>query len=90
LHAPWLEGRKPKDITLLIFATLKRKSCKVNKVLEDNAWVQKINLDESFTLEHLSQFLELWAKLQAVHLNEEVEDHISWKLTAIGKYLAKL
>jgi hypothetical protein len=89
LHALWLEGRKPKDITLLIFATLKRKSWKVNKALEDNAWAQKINLDESFALEHLSQLLELWAKLQGVHLNEEVEDDISWKLTAIGKYLAK-
>ncbi|KAK1604703.1 hypothetical protein QYE76_028376 [Lolium multiflorum] len=87
--APRLEGRKPKDIAPLIFASSKRKSWKVNKALESNAWVRKITLDESFTTDHLSQFVELWVELQGVHLNEEDADDISWKLTANGQYSAK-
>jgi hypothetical protein len=87
--ATQLEGGKPKDIAPLIFASSKRKSWKVNKALEGNAWVRKITLDESFTTDHLSQFVELWVKLQGVHLNEEVADDISWKLTANGQYSAK-
>jgi hypothetical protein len=83
--ATQLEGGKPKDIAPLIFASSKRKSWKVNKALEGNAWVRKITLDESFTTDHLSQFVELWVKLQGVHLNEEVADDISWKLTANGQ-----
>jgi hypothetical protein len=85
-EAPWLDGRKPKGIAPLIFASSKRKSWNVNKVLEDNAWVRMINLDESFTTDHLSQFVGLWVKLQGVHLHEEVADDISWKLTANGQY----
>jgi hypothetical protein len=34
--APWLEGRKPKEIAPLIFECLKRKSWKINKSMEAN------------------------------------------------------
>jgi hypothetical protein len=51
--------------------------------------VRMIILDESFTMDHLSQFVGLWVKPQGVHLHEEVADDISWKLTANGQYLAK-
>jgi hypothetical protein len=67
-------------LRLLSLCVQKRKSWKVNKALEANTWVGKINLDENFTIHHLSQYINLWAKLQEVHLIEEIEDTISWRL----------
>jgi hypothetical protein len=89
-EAPWLDGSKPIDLAPLIFASSKRKAWNVKKALEDNAWVRMINLDESFTMDHLTQFVALWIKLQDVHLHDEAPDDISWKLTANGQYSAKL
>jgi hypothetical protein len=39
-------------------------------------------------MEHLSQFVQLWALIQNVHLTENVEDDIVWKLTANLQYTA--
>jgi hypothetical protein len=47
-------------------------------------------LDDSFTLEHLSQFVGLWSAIQDEHIEEATEDNISWKLMESGKYYAKL
>jgi hypothetical protein len=35
--------------------------------LYDEAWIGQITLNENFTLQHVSQFIELWAKLRDVH-----------------------
>jgi hypothetical protein len=53
--------------------------------LKDNDWVGRITLDENFSMAHLHQFVHLWVKVQEVHLTEEIEDDISWKLTANGQ-----
>jgi hypothetical protein len=45
--------------------------------LQDNALVHKIILDDSFTLEHLSQFVGLWSAIQDEHIEEATEDNIS-------------
>jgi hypothetical protein len=34
------------------------------------------------------QFVQLWAIIQNVHLNEEVKDDIIWKLVGNGQYSA--
>ena len=52
-HAPWLEGRKPKDIAPLIFDISIRKKWKVAQALKDNAWIGKIKLGNDFTIDHL-------------------------------------
>jgi hypothetical protein len=88
-HAPWLQGRKPIDIAPLIFVASKRKNWKVSQALCDDAWISKITLDNSFTEEHLSQFVDLWALISNVNLDPEVEDDISWKLTPNGQYTTK-
>jgi hypothetical protein len=68
-----MEGRPPfgmphglrrKDLSTfapLIFASSKRKNWKVAQALHDNAWAQKVDFDHDFSLEHLSQFVNLWA-----------------------------
>jgi hypothetical protein len=62
---------------------------KVCDALNGNAWVHKITLDEDFSMDHLLQFVELWSLLLHVHLDDQVEDSISWNLTANGQYSAK-
>jgi hypothetical protein len=85
-EATWLHGRKSKEIAPLIFAISRRNSWKVNHALKDNTWVAKIKMGDNFTMQHLVQFVELWVQLQDVHLNEEIHDEITWKLSASGKY----
>jgi hypothetical protein len=80
-EAPWLDGRARTDIAPLIFDISKRKSWKVNQAMKENGWVRKINLTSPTTLEHLAKFIDLWVRLQSVHVLQEVDDDISWKLT---------
>jgi hypothetical protein len=51
-HAPWLGGRIPRDIALKKFECSKRK----NWSMHGDAWILKVNLDNNFTIEHLTQF----------------------------------
>jgi hypothetical protein len=44
---------------------------------------------DDFSLEHLSQFVELWGLIQNFHLNEDLKDDITWKLTESGHYSSK-
>jgi hypothetical protein len=88
-HAPWLDGRKPIEIAPLIFASSKRKNWKVAHALQNNAWVHKVGLGDGFSFEHLSQFVELWGLIQNFHLNDNIEDDITWKLTESGHYSTK-
>jgi hypothetical protein len=53
--------------------------------MKENAWIRKITLDDNFTVEHLRKFAILWDCLQKVHLLEDVEDDITWNLTANGQ-----
>jgi hypothetical protein len=88
-EAPWLQGRKPKEIAPLIFAISGRKTWKVAQAMKDNAWVGMIKLDGNFTMDHFNQFVELWNLLQEVHIDENAEDEITWRLTANGQYSSK-
>jgi hypothetical protein len=69
-HAPWLEGRKPIEIAPLIYASSKRKNWKVSQVVNEDAWVGKIDLGRPFTMEHFSQFFELWSLIVNAILNK--------------------
>jgi hypothetical protein len=37
-------------------------------------YIGKIVLGESFTLEHLTQFMGLWSAIQDVHIDESMEE----------------
>jgi hypothetical protein len=56
--------------------------------LKDDACVSKVDLGADFSMEHLTQFVNLWCLLHMVDLNEE--DTMTWKLTENGQYSAKL
>ena len=87
-HAPWLEGRKPKDIAPLIFECSSKKNSSVGHAMLGFSWVGKVCLDAGITTAHLAQFVELWILLHDFHLSD-IADSISWKLTESGEYTAK-
>jgi hypothetical protein len=75
-HAPWLDGLKPKDIAPKIFEVSSRKNWTVSEALHMDAWINRVNLHETFSMVHLSQFVDLWTHISHVHLQLEVEDDI--------------
>ena len=88
-EAPWLDGHKPKDIAPLIFLASSRKNWSIHQALLNEAWVQKIKLDEDFSMQHIFEFVDLWTKLQNFSFDASLEDSIVWNLTPSGEYSAK-
>ena len=84
--SPWLFGRKPKDVAPLIFECSTRKNWKVREALLEGAWIGKVKISTSFTLEHIRQFVHLWTLLRNVHLEEDRVDSVAWKHTTNGEY----
>jgi hypothetical protein len=82
----WLDGRRPKDIAPLIYNISKKKNSTVRKALQDNLWTSQINLQNGLTIEHITQFADLWEKLSTIHINDDEHDTITWKLTTHGCY----
>jgi hypothetical protein len=75
---------KPNYIAPLISAASKRKNWKVSQVLCEDAWVTKIILDSSFTMEHFTQLVDLWTLISNILLVPGVDDDIVWGLTLNG------
>jgi hypothetical protein len=50
-EASWINGRRTKDVALLIFEISKRKKCAVHRALEDNFWVSQVNTEVGLSLE---------------------------------------
>jgi hypothetical protein len=87
--APWLHGSKLIYIAHLIYQISTRKNWNVKKVLLNNGWISKINMEAEFTVEHIHQYIGLWVKLADVSLHEDIEDDISWNLTEDDHYSSK-
>jgi hypothetical protein len=85
-EAPWLDGRIPKDIAPKIYECCARKNRTVSQAIHENAWIRKLKLDKAFSLEHLTQLVELWSLVNNVQLQDEVDDDILWKFTNNGHY----
>jgi hypothetical protein len=65
---------------------LQEKELNVAQVLHEDEWIRKLAIDATTSIEHLTQFEQLWANIQMVHLREDVEDDITWELTGNGQY----
>jgi hypothetical protein len=53
-HGPWLGGQKPIDIAP------SPSELESGQTLHGNAWVRNVDLEQDFSIEQLSQFVELW------------------------------
>jgi hypothetical protein len=60
----------------------------VAQALHEDEWIKKLTVEATISIEHLTQFVQLWALIQNVQLNKDVEDDIRWKLTGNGQYSA--
>ena len=58
--SPWLNGRRPRDISPLIFEASSRKIWNVKQAMHHNAWISKIRMDTNLTIPHLYEFVLLW------------------------------
>jgi hypothetical protein len=81
-----LDGEKPKKIAPLIYMSSKRKNWNVKAALHNHECVTKIDGTTGFNYEHVVQCVKLWTKLERVHLAEDIEDGITWTLSANGQY----
>jgi hypothetical protein len=88
-EAPWLDGRRPKDIAPLIFKDSKRRKCTVSKAMENNSWVSQINMQDGLSVEHIVKFANLWELVSNLQMDPTTPDTISWKLTTSGCYSSK-
>lgn len=86
--SPWVQGRKSKDIALLIYEASSRINWKLREAIKDDAWVGKVKVTNRFTLEHLRQFIALWTTIRGFTLEPNAEDDIIWKHTESGIYTA--
>jgi hypothetical protein len=86
LHAPWLNGLMPEDIAPKMFDICKRKKWSVAQALHEDEWIRKLAIDATTSIDHLTQFVQLWVRIQRVQLRVDVEDDITWKLTGNGQY----
>jgi hypothetical protein len=87
-HTPWLQGRKPKEIAPSIFAISKRKNFTVWEGLQQDFWINKLDSHKFSTPNHIGEFIELWALVNEINLDEDTKDDIKWKFTANGEYSA--
>jgi hypothetical protein len=60
------------------------------KVSNRDYWISNIATTAVLTIQHISEFHELWVMLQSVHLSEVELDGIICNLTASGEYSAAL
>jgi hypothetical protein len=87
-HTPWLQGRKPKEIAPSIFAIFKRKNFTVWEGLKQYFWINKLDSHKISTPNHIGEFIELWALVNEINLDEDTKDDIKWKFTANKEYSA--
>ena len=84
----WLEGLPAKVIAPDLFIASKRKNRKVHDALTDYHWIMDLDVS-NFTVNHISQFLQLWEIIQGITLYPDIEDTITWTISTSGVYSAK-
>jgi hypothetical protein len=83
----WLNGSPPKDLAPLIFKASRRKNRTVQDALNGQNWITDLVVD-SFTADHIAQFVHLWDLLSDVQLSPDIEDSIIWTISPNGCYSA--
>jgi len=79
----WLSGQASMDIAPLCYRLAWRKNKTVAQSMQQNSWMR--GLQRISTSKELYQFVDLWEKLQSVHLTSQ-PDQITWRFTANGEY----
>ena len=83
----WLNGMAPMSIAPKIFEASKKKNRRVQNALTNLNWVADISV-QNFTVEHITEFVNLWGCLQEVTLTPGTVDTITWTFSPNGRYSA--
>jgi hypothetical protein len=49
----------------------------VNKGMHQDFWISNIKTNEGITMQHLTEFIELWTRVSELHLVEGTADDIT-------------
>jgi hypothetical protein len=83
----WLQGEAPATLFPTLFKHSKRKNRTVKQALTDNKWVSDV--DHNMNVQLISEFVDLWGRLQGIVLLPLQEDKIIWLHTSDGQYTAR-
>lgn len=72
----------------LLYVKSKKKNRVVADALHDNNWIRDLDHRTGFTVQYFIQFATQWNLIPNVHLLDNQDDSITWKLTASGVYTA--
>jgi hypothetical protein len=53
-------GDNLKDIAPLKLSASKKKKWSIKKVMDNNAWIGKINMNEVFSFDQTTEYVKLW------------------------------
>jgi hypothetical protein len=84
-HDNWLDGEAPKNLAPHLFELVSRKNRSVQQELHNGRWMHYLR-NRVNTTEYIEEFVSLWIRIQAVHLQPGVRDSIIWRWTANGFY----
>lgn len=86
----WIDGQRPKNLMPLAFAISKKRKKSLRQGIKNDAWIDDLDLNDNshLTVDLVNQLVALWDVTQAVHLEHNEPDHISWKLTNHEQYSA--
>jgi hypothetical protein len=59
------------------FCNFKEEKLTVNKGMHQDFWISNIKTNEGITMQHLTEFAELWTRVSEVHLVEGTADDIT-------------
>jgi hypothetical protein len=80
----WIEGQAPKNLAPNLYKKARRKNITVFKALRNNYWIQ---FCAPFTREEeVREFVSLWHSISSTHSLNDLDDTISWRWSADGKY----
>ena len=84
----WIDGMSIRAMAPVLFGVVsaRRRKALVCDALPGRAWVRHIT--GAFTVHMLTQFMQVWRRLQQVQLVPRVPDVFRWRLTADGSYSA--
>lgn len=85
-NSAWLQGRCTRDIAPKIYIVSRKKKRTAATALTQNTWIRDLNISTTFSSRHIQEFVELWPLIQNVHLDQDNEDCITWKVTVDGLY----
>jgi len=84
-HHSWLDGQAPKYLAPNLFRLVSRTNQTVQKELRNNNWMHKLGRKIT-SATHIEEFVSLWIRIQDVHLQQGVQDTITWRWTNDGNY----